>query len=61
MEDKLLRIEGYIFRGNGETSEEDIDYIEGKIIELLENEGFCFAGISKAEENDYNFSSVILP
>ena len=34
--DKLLRIEGYIFRGNGETSEEDIDYIQDKIIELLE-------------------------
>ena len=50
--DKLLRIEGYIFRGNGETSEEDIDYIQDKIIELLENEGFCFAGISKVEEND---------
>ena len=50
--DKLLRIEGYIFRGNGETSEGDIDYIEGKIIELLENEGFCFAGISRVEEND---------
>ena len=50
--DKLLRIEGYIFRGNGETSEEDIDYIQDKIIELLENEGFCFAGISRVEEND---------
>ena len=52
MEDKLLRIEGYIFRGNGETSEEDIDYIEGKIIELLEAEGFCYCGTSKVEEND---------
>ena len=52
MEDKLLRIEGYIFRGNGETSEEDIDYIEGKIIELLEAEGFCYCGLSKVEEND---------
>ena len=50
--DKLLRIEGYIFRGNGETSEEDIDYIQDKIIELLEAEGFCFAGISRVEEND---------
>ena len=52
MEDKLLRIEGYIFRGNGETSEEDIDYIEGKRIELLENEGFSFCGLSRIEEND---------
>ena len=52
MEDKLLRIEGYIFRGNGETSEEDIDYIEGKIIELLNSEGFSFCGTSKVEEND---------
>ena len=52
MEDKLLRLEGYIFRGNGETSEEDIDYIQDKIIELLEAEGFCFAGISRVEEND---------
>ena len=50
--DKLLRIEGYIFRGNGETSEEDIDYIEGKIIELLEAEGFCYCGTSRVEEND---------
>ena len=38
--DKLLRIEGYIFRGNGKTSEEDIDYIEDKIIDLLNSEGF---------------------
>ena len=52
MEDKLLRIEGYIFRGNGETSEEDIDYIEGKIIELLDAEGFCYCGTSRVEEND---------
>ena len=50
--DKLLRIEGYIFRGNGETSEEDIDYIQDKIIELLENEGFSFCGLSRIEEND---------
>ena len=52
MEDKLLRIEGYIFRGNGETSEEDIDYIQDKIIELLEAEGFSFCGTSRIEEND---------
>ena len=52
MEDKLLRIEGYIFKREGITSEEDIDYIEGKIIELLENEGFSFCGLSKVEEND---------
>ena len=50
--DKLLRIEGYIFRGNGETSEEDIDYIQDKIIELLEAEGFCYCGTSRIEEND---------
>ena len=52
MEDKLLRIEGYIFRGNGETSEEDIDYIEGKILDLLNSEGFSFCGTSRVEEND---------
>ena len=52
MEDKLLRLEGYVFRGNGKTSEEDIDYIEGKIIQLLENEGFCYCGLSRVEEND---------
>ena len=50
--DKLLRLEGYIFKREGITSEEDIDYIEGKIIELLENEGFLFCGTSKVEEND---------
>ena len=50
--DKLLRIEGYIFRGNGKTSEEDIDYIQDKIIELLEAEGFSFCGLSRIEEND---------
>ena len=50
--DKLVRIEGYIFRKEGSTSEEDIDYIEGKIIELLENEGFCYCGTSRVEEND---------
>ena len=52
MEDKLLRIEGYIFKREGITSEEDIDYIEGKIIQLLENEGFSFCGLSRVEEND---------
>ena len=52
MEDKLLRIEGYIFRGNGKTSEEDIDYIEDKIIDLLNSEGFSFCGTSRVEEND---------
>ena len=52
MEDKLLRLEGYIFKSNGITSEEDIDYIQDKIIELLEAEGFCFAGTSRVEEND---------
>ena len=50
--DKLLRIEGYIFKGNGITSEEDIDYIEGKIIDLLNSEGFSFCGTSRIEEND---------
>ena len=50
--DKLLRIEGYIFKREGITSEEDIDYIEGKIIDLLNDEGFCFAGTSRVEEND---------
>lgn len=50
--DKLLRLEGYIFKREGIASEEDIDYIEGKIIELLENEGFCYCGTSKVEEND---------
>ena len=52
MEDKLLRIEGYIFKREGITSEEDINYIEGKIIQLLENEGFSFCGLSRIEEND---------
>ena len=52
MEDKLLRIEGYIFKREGITSEEDVDYIEGKIIQLLENEGFSFCGLSRIEEND---------
>lgn len=52
MEDKLLRLEGYIFKREGITSEEDIEYIEGKIIDLLNDEGFCFAGTSKVEEND---------
>ena len=50
--DKLLRLEGYIFKREGIASEEDMDYIEGKIIELLENEGFSFCGLSKVEEND---------
>ena len=50
--DKLLRIEGYIFKREGITSEEDIDYIEGKIIQLLENEEFSFCGTSRVEEND---------
>ena len=50
--DKLLRLEGYIFKREGIASEEDIDYIEGKIIELLENEGFSFCGLSRVEEND---------
>lgn len=52
MEDKLLRIEGYIFKREGITSEEDIDYIEGKIIDLLNSEGFSFCGTSRVEEND---------
>ena len=50
--DKLLKLEGYIFKREGITSEEDIDYIEGKIIQLLENEGFSFCGLSRIEEND---------
>ena len=50
--DKLLRLEGYIFKREGIASEEDIDYSEGKIIELLENEGFCYCGTSRVEEND---------
>ena len=50
--DKLLRLEGYIFKREGITSEEDIDYIEGKIIDLLNSEGFSFCGTSRVEEND---------
>ena len=50
--DKLLRLEGYIFKREGIASEEDMDYIEGKIIELLETEGFCYCGTSRVEEND---------
>ena len=52
MEDKLLRLEGYIFKREGITSEEDIYYIEGRIIELLNSEGFSFCGTSRVEEND---------
>ena len=50
--DKLLRLEGYIFKREGITSEEDIDYIEVKIIDLLNSEGFSFCGTSRVEEND---------
>ena len=50
--DKLLRIEGYIFRGNGIASEDDIYDIEGKILDLLNSEGFSFCGTSRVEEND---------
>ena len=50
--DKLLRLEGYIFKREGIASEEDIDYIEGKIIDLLNSEGFSFCGTSRVEEND---------
>ena len=52
MEDKLLRLEGYIFKGNGITSEEDIDYIQDKIIQLLDAEGFCYCGLSTIEDDD---------
>ena len=52
MEYKLLRLGVYIFKREGITSEEDIDYIQDKIIELLENEGFSFCGLSRIEEND---------
>ena len=50
--DKLLRLEGYIFKREGIASEEDIDYIEGKILDLLNSEGFSFCGTSRVEEND---------
>ena len=50
--DKLLRLEGYIFKSNGIASEQDIADIENKIIQLLENEGFCFAGTSRIENNE---------
>lgn len=52
MEDKLLKIEGYIFKRDGIAKEEDMDYIEGKIIELLDAEGFCFCGLSTVEDDD---------
>ena len=50
--DKLLRLEGYIFKREGIASEEDMDYIEGKILDLLNSEGFSFCGLSRIEEND---------
>ena len=51
MEDNLYKVDGYFVK-EGKATKEDIDYIEGKIIELLENEGFLFCGTSRVEEND---------
>ena len=50
--DKLLKLEGYIFKRDGIASEEDMDYIEGKILDLLNSEGFCFCGTSRIEEDN---------
>ena len=50
--DKLLRIEGYVFKRDGLASEENIYDIQDKIIQLLENEGFCFCGLSTVEDDD---------
>ena len=50
--DKLLRIEGYIFKREGIASEEDMEYIQDKIIEILDSEGFCYCGLSTIEDDD---------
>ena len=50
--DKLLRIEGYIFKREGLATEEDMDYIEGKILDLLNSEGFSFCGTSTVKDDD---------
>lgn len=50
--DKLLRLEGYIFKREGIATEDDMDYIEGKILDLLNSEGFCYCGLSTIEDDD---------
>ena len=50
--DKLLKIEGFIFKRDGIASEEDMDYIEGKILDLLNSECFSFCGTSTVEDDD---------
>ena len=50
--DKLLKIEGFIFKRDGIATEYDMEYIQDKIIELLDAEGFCYCGLSTVEDDD---------
>ena len=50
--DKLLKLEGYIFKREGLAIEEAMEYIQDKIIQLLDAEGFCFCGLSTIEDDD---------
>ena len=50
--DKLLKLEGYIFKREGLAIEEDMEYIQDKIIQLLDAEGFCYYGLSTVEDDD---------
>ena len=50
--DKLLKLEGYIFKREGLAIEEDMEYIQDKIIQLLDAEGFCYCGLSTVEDDD---------
>ena len=52
MDRYLLKVDGYFFRDNNQSSLEDIQELENKLIDFLSEHGYYFAGTSNIEPDD---------
>ena len=52
MDRYLLKVDGYFFRDNNQSSLEDIQELENKLIDFLQENGYYFAGTSDIEADD---------
>ena len=52
MDRYLLKVDGYFFRDDNQSSLEDIQELENKLIDFLNENGYYFAGTSNIEADD---------
>ena len=52
MDRYLLKVDGYFFRDDNQSSLEDIQELENKLIDFLNENGYHFAGTSDIEPDE---------